>query len=280
MVLPIAGPSARRTGLDRPDTVTPMSRGPRQLTPLLATAILAVSIVGGCLPSPTSSTSSRPPSLAASARPSPTPRAFVKAIEAFADRVTSGKLTYRVGFKGIARSSTHTLPIAGSMDVAGPDFASSFTYDWSAEAAGYGKVRVQVRGVDDKGYIKSGSGDWRSIKNFGVGQSYVLFKNVKSSKDVRYLGAVRAGGKTYHKVGLTGALLMHPNTLPYLFAKEKVDETRLEVVIDDAGRPRSGTWSMRAQARVGIGDGQLQRLAYDLDLTFSKVGSKISIKRP
>jgi hypothetical protein len=257
-----------------------MSRGPRQLAPLIAIAVLATSIVGGCLPAARSSTSSTSPSSAASVRPSPTPPAFVKAIEAFADKVTSGKLTYRVGFKGTARSSTHTLPIAGSMDVAGPDFASSFTYDWSGEAAGYGKVRVQVRGVDDKGYIKSGSGDWRSIKNFGIGQSYVLFKNVKSSRNVRYLGVVRAGGKTYHKVGVTGALLMHPNTLPYLFAKEKVDETRLEVVIDDAGRPRSGTWSMRAQARVGDGDGQLQRLAYDLDLTFSKVGSKISIKRP
>jgi hypothetical protein len=185
-----------------------------------------------------------------------------------------------VAFKGTARSSTHTLPIAGSMDVSGADFASSFTYDWSDEGPGLGKVRVQVRAVKDKGYVKSGAAAWRTIKGFGIGQSYVLFKNVTSTKDVRYLGEAKVDGKVLHRISVPGALLIHPNTLPYLFAKEKVQDLRLEVLIDDAGRPRAGTWSMRAQARVGSGVGQLQRLAYDLELSFAKVGSKITIKRP
>jgi hypothetical protein len=258
-----------------------MSRGLPRLGPLLAIVLSAAAIVGACLPASRPTTTSAPEAIpSASVRPSPTPRAFVAAIEAFTERVTSGKLTYRVAFKGIARSSTHTLPIAGSMDVSGADFASSFTYDWSGEARGLSKVKVQVRAIDDTGYVKTGSAAWRTIKDFGIGRSYVLFKAVKTTKDVRYLGAVTIGGTTYHKIGVDGALLMHPNTLPYLFAKEKVDETRLEVVIDDSGRPRSGIWSMRAQARVGVGDGQLQRLAYDLELTFSKVGSKLAIKKP
>ena len=74
--------------------------------------------------------------------------------------------------------------------------------------------------------------------------------------------------------------LIHPNTLPFRFQRETVDESELEVLIDDAGRPRSGTWMMRGTARVGDGGGQLQRVIYELELTFSKDGSEISIRRP
>ena len=51
----------------------------------------------------------------------------------------------------------------------------------------------------------------------------------------------------------------------------------MELLIDDAGRPVSGTWQLSATARV---QGQLQEIAYDLDLTFSKVGQKMSIAKP
>ena len=60
------------------------------------------------------------------------------------------------------------------------------------------------------------------------------FKAVAEASDVRYLGAVKVGGKTFHRVGISGALLIHPNTIPYLFQKEKVDETTLELLIDDS----------------------------------------------
>ena len=255
--------------------------------PLAAAALAVAVLAAACLPTPAANTPGRTgpsavPSAgaSASAKASPTPRAFVAAIEAFAAQAAGGKMTYRVAFKGIASSSTHTLPIAGSMDVSGADFASSFTYDWTGEAPGLSKFRVQVRSVRGKGYVKAGPAAWRALSSFPVSQSYSLFKHVTSVKDVRYLGPARMDGKVFHKVAIPGALLMHPNTLPYLFAKEKVDQTYLEVVIDDAGRPRAGTWSMRAQARVGIGEGQLQRLNYDVDLTFAKVGAKLTIKRP
>ena len=96
----------------------------------------------------------------------------------------------------------------------------------------------------------------------------------------KYLGAVKVGGKAFHKIGLTGALLIHPNTIPGMSQKEKVDDTVLEVVIDDSGRPRSGTWTLWGKSRVGVGAGQLQRVVYELSLTFTKVGSKIKISRP
>jgi hypothetical protein len=260
-----------------------MSRGTRHVAFVVA-ALVCAAAGAACLPAPRSATlSSAQPGASqsvASARPSPTVKPFLAAIDKFTQRVTSGKLTYHVAFKGVVSASADQLPIVGSMDVAGADFASSFTYDFSQDYDGIGKVRVQVRGVKGKGYLKSGAAAWRSIKGFGIGQSYVPFKAVRAARDVRYLGAATTGGKTYHKVGVTGAVLIDPNTIPGMSQKEEIDLTELEVVIDDAGRPRSGTWKLWGKSRVGEGKGQLQRIVYELDLTFSKVGSKISIKRP
>ena len=270
--------------MDKPVTFRPMSRGIRHLASFVAAAVVALSVAAACLPPPRSSSSAPSPSAAgrprATAKPSPTLKPFRAAIEKFTERVTSGELTYHIAFKGVVSASADQLPIVGSMDVAGADFASSFTYDFSRDYDGIGKVRVQVRGVKGKGYLKSGAAAWRPIKTFGAGQSYVPFKAVKTADDLRYLGAVTTGGKTYHKIGVTGALLIHPNTIPGMSQKEQVDDTQLEVVIDDAGRPRSGSWKLWGKSRVGEGNGQLQRVVYELDLTFSKVGGKISIKRP
>lgn len=251
----------------------------------VAAAVLAAAMASGCLPAPSATSPAVPASSSSggaesSAKPSASPRAFVAAIDAFVERVTTGKLSYHVAFDGSVRASINLLPIVGALDVSGDDFSSSFTYDFSHDYTGIGKVRVQVRGVDGHGYVKSGAAAWRTIKNFGAAQSYVLFKNVKAPTDVRYLGAVRVTGKTLHKVAIPGALLIHPNTIPGMSQKEQIDDTELDVVIDDAGRPWSGTWKLWGKSRVGEGSGQLQRVEYDVDLTFSKVGSKITIRRP
>ena len=258
-------------------------RVPRMLA--VGAAMLAATMAGGCLPAPSATSPAVPatsssPAAESSAKPSASPRAFVAAIDAFVERVTSGKLTYHVAFDGSVRASINLLPIIGALDVSGENFQSSFTYDFSHDYSGMGKVRVQVRGVNGHGYVKSGAAAWRTIKNFGDSQSYVLFKNVKAPSYVKYLGAVRVTGNTLHKVAIPGALLIHPNTIPGMSQKEQVDDTELDVVIDDAGRPRSGTWKLWGRSRVGEGSGQLQRIEYDVDLTFSKVGSKITIRRP
>ena len=196
------------------------------------------------------------------------------------DRVASGKLTYRMAFKGIMRASADTLPIRGSMDVSGADFASSFTYDATGEFVGRGKIRVQVRAVRGNGYIKRDTAAWRSAKAYAKSQSFVPFRSVRRAADVRYLGKAKVGKATLHKIGVPGAVLIHPNTIPGLLQKEKVDLTELEVLIDDAGRPRSGAWRLWGQGRVGPGIGQLQRIMYELDLSFARVGKSVSIKRP
>jgi hypothetical protein len=257
--------------------------------PHIAGGAIAASflLLTACLPPPraaTGSPGSSPSSGPAVSVPppvsSPSPKPHAIAIAAFVERATSGKLTYHIDFKGTARASADYLPIVGTMDVAGADFASSFTYDFSRDYADLGKERVEVRAVKGKGYIKHGAKAWQAIKGFAVGHSYVPFKTVATADDVRYLGELKAGDATLHKVGITGAVLLHPNTIPYDVQKETVDDTELIVVIDEAGRPRSGTWKLWGKARVGSGAGQLQRVEYELDLTFSKVGTKISIKSP
>jgi hypothetical protein len=107
----------------------------------------------------------------------------------------------------------------------------------------------------------------------------VPFKGVKTAKNVRYVEPVEISGKAFHKVAVKGAVLIHPNTIPYMVYSEKIEESEMEFLIDTAGRPRSGTWTLRSRARVGVSR-QLQRIVYDLNVTFSKVGSKISVKRP
>lgn len=251
---------------------------------LVTATVLVVVTAGACLPPPNAATGDSPSAPAsqgpaATPRPSASPKPQDLAIAAFVKQVAGGKLTYRISFNGDVRLSADALPVTGSMDVAGGNFATSFTYNFEPEYPGLGKTRIQVRGVGSDGWIKRGSAAWRSIKSYGVAQSYVPFKDVQAAADVRYVGAAKISGKTFHTVTVKDAVLIHPNTIPYQVENEKVDESEIEFLIDDAGRPRSGTWMLRAQARVGA-SGQLQRVVYDLKVTFSKVGDKISVKRP
>jgi len=229
---------------------------------------------------PSAGSPSGVPGSSPAAAATPSPKAQDAAIAAFAKQVATGKLTYHVAFTGDVRASADRLPIVGAMDVAGNDFSTSFTYDFEPTYPGLGKVRVQVRGVDDRAWIKRGSAAWAAMKTYGIDQSYVPFKTVEAPRDVKYLGPVKIAGKTYYKVAVRDALLIHPNTIPYQIQREEVQETTLQVLIDDSGTPRSGSWELRGQARIGAGNGQLQHVVYDLTLTFSKVGSRISVKRP
>ena len=221
---------------------------------------------------------STPAAGAPTAAPSRAPKPYELAIAAFVKSVTGKKLSYRITYEGTTALSADTLPIAGRMDVSGADFASSWTYDLTKDY-GIGKIRVEVRGVKGKGYIRTDGGSWKTIKNFDAAESYVPFKAVTTVEDVTYLGPATIDGTEYHKFSIPKAVLIHPTTLPGLVKEEKVDDSKLELVIDDKGRPRRGTWDLKARARVGQ-SGQLQRVEYELDLRFSKVGDKLTIKRP
>jgi hypothetical protein len=219
-------------------------------------------------------------SVTATPRPSRAPKQYELAIAAFVKSVASKKLSYRIAFEGWTAMSASTPLVVGRMDVSGADFASSWTYDFSSDHPEIGKIRVEVRAVKGKGYIRSDGGAWKSIKGFDVAtDTYVPFKAVAEVKDVKYLGPATIKGTEFHKVSIPKAVLIHPTTIPGLVREEKVDTSTLELVIDDKGRPRRGVWHLDARARVGQ-SGQLQRVEYDLELAFSKVGAKLTIKRP
>jgi len=225
-----------------------------------------------------SATASTPATAPATAKPSRAPKPHELAIAAFVKSVTSKKLSYRIAYDGKTALSADTLAIVGRMDVSGADFAASWTYDFTKDY-GIGKIRVEVRGVKGKGYTRTSGGAWKAIKNFDASDSYVPFKAVATVEDVKYLGPATIDGTEYHKVSIPKAVLIHPTTLPGLVKEEKVDDSKLELVIDDKGRPRRGSWELKARARVGE-SGQLQRVEYELDLRFSKVGAKLTIRRP
>lgn len=247
---------------------------------VLTLAIVLIAV--GCA-SRSSTTTAQPigsVGAAASAPVAPSPSVptdgHVAAIEAFVDSVASGDLTYRVGYSGDLRMSSRVVKVKGSMDVVGSDFASAWTYDFHDVPTHH----LQVRGVDGKGYIKRQGKAWTRLKAFKEADSYAPFKAVHDATDVRYLGSETVDGRLLHHLSIPDAMLIAPTTIPYNVTNEKIEGTTLDVWIDDQGRPRVGTWELSATARIGEGRGQLQRLVYALDLTFSKVGSKLSVKAP
>jgi hypothetical protein len=256
--------------------------------PLVATLAAAL-ILAACGRDLSSFTSSARPTTAPGAspttavvaptvKPSRAPKAYDLAIAAFVKSATSKKLSYRITYDGKTALSADTLPIAGQMDVSGADFAASWTYDLTKDY-GIGKIRVEVRAVKGKGYIRTDGGSWKAVKGYDASDSYVPFKAVTTVEDVEYLGPAKIDGTEYHKVSIPKAVLIHPTTLIGAVREEKIDASKLELVIDDKGQPRRGTWELKARARVGQ-SGQLQRVEYELDLQFSKVGAKLTIKRP
>jgi hypothetical protein len=261
------------------------SRRTRTTTSYVLGTLLALA-VAACSPAidlPLLSPVASPPpdSSAVAVVPSATPasRGETAAIAAFVKSVTGGKLSYRVGFKGAVAATVNRLPIDGSMDVSGANFASSFTYDYSHDYRGIGKIRVQVREVGRKGYAKVGSAAWQTLKGYGEEDSNVPFAAVQGADDVTFMGPTKAAGRVAYRVSIPDAVLIHPGTIVGNVASERVGKTTLELVIDDQGRPIVGDWKLVGRARIGA-SGQLQEIVYDLHLTFSRIGVKVAIARP
>lgn len=250
---------------------------------MLAALLLVACTRTGWGPPTTSATADGAAGAVASARPSTGPRpsrapkAHELAIAAFVEHATSGTWTYRMSFKGVTAATADSLPTAGRMDVSGTDFASNFTYDYSKEYQGVGKIRVQIRAVNGKGYRKIESDPWRTIRGYRDEDTNIPFAAIRDIRDVDYLGPAEVDGKVLHKISVPNAVLIHPTTIEGFITEERIRRLTLELLIDDEGRPVSGTWRLSATARV---QGQLQEVAYNLDLTFSKVGAELAIKKP
>ncbi len=216
-------------------------------------------------------------------RLTPSPGPQDEAIARFVELVMAEDFSYRVAFKGGVGLSTAQLPIDGRTDVAGADFTTTFTYDFSKELKKFpdlpDHMKLSVRGVDGKGYMRRDSGSWSKIKVGAKGETSTAFWAVTAPKDITFVATDERESGTFYRILVPNAVLIHPITVPYSVRAEKVRTTSLEILIDADGRPVIGTWKASNQARVGQ-SGQLQGIAYELRLTFSRLGEPVEISKP
>jgi hypothetical protein len=257
--------------------------GARRRGGVLTGLVVALAIVGtGCGPAqptlvsePAASASVAPPPAATASRApaaSPTPAPGSAAIAAFVKSVTGGKLSYVATVKGRSRHTTDRLPVKGSISVSGRDYrvAADFTFD-----SGVG--RVDHRYVDGKAWVRFDTGKWTRVNGFKAANSMSPFAAVTGIEAVRYLETTTVDGKTRHRVEIDSVPLA-PSLIPAVnLTKETVTRGILTLLIDDAGRPVSGTARVDGTGRVS---GQLQEVIIELTLTFGKVGQKVTVSAP
>lgn len=241
-------------------------------------ALAPLPSLGGILASPSPSPSSSPdgasgvpdPSASASTTPAAaTALAVIDGLRAFAD--DPGR-TYRVSFTGDSRHTTDILKVSGTLDVSGDAAALGATFRFPREGTG----RTDYRLVDGSDWVRFDKGSWRTLKSPEPQVVLDPFAGLHDGTRVQYLGPV-TGEDGHHQVQLT-ATYLHPVLIPAgNLTAEKVTRTKLLLVTDAHGIPIRGTWTMRGQGRVS---GQLQAIAIDLDLRFSKIGEPLTIRKP
>jgi hypothetical protein len=246
-----------------------------------ATVVLMAALVIGCgatQPTQSSVAASSPPALTstppASHVPatSPSPAPEKAAIAAFVKLVTKSNFAYQATFKGLSRHTTARIPVTGAFAVSGRDYRLTAAFKFND-----GTATVEHRYVDGKGWVRFIGQGWARLTNFTPAFSMSPFAHVKMVGDVRFVGTEKAGGKTVHRIQID-SVPFHPSLIPATnLSQETVTSGMLELLIDDAGRPISGSASVNGTGRVS---GQLQEIVIELNLTFTKLGQKVTISAP
>ena len=215
----------------------------------VVSALFVAALVVGCgatqqSPSSVAPTGSEPPTLppvasrAPAVRPSPAPQAA--AIAAFVTLVTKTDFAYQATFKGLSRHTTARIPVKGTVAVSGGDYRLTAAFTFSTGAA-----TVEHRYVDGKAWARFDGQSWERLTNFTSAFSMSPFAFVKGVGDVRYVGTEKFGGKTVHRIQID-SVPFHPSLIPATnLTEETVTSGILELLIDDAGRPISGSASIK-----------------------------------
>jgi hypothetical protein len=207
--------------------------------------------------------------------PTPTPKpptAGELAAKAFYAKVQSGKMSYHASLTGNVAGAISGLSMDGAIDVAGEDYSQVVTYSFITPP----KVPVSVRVVDTKRWVRVDRSGWLKVSSSMASNS--PFADLSTGDGVQLVRTEHVGGKDLHHISMTGGLIIALDLIPAgNLTNERVNTTDLELVVDDAGNPLSGTWRLDGEARVS---GQLQGIKIEVDMTFTKVGSKILIKAP
>jgi hypothetical protein len=207
--------------------------------------------------------------------PTPTPKpptAGELAAKAFYDKVQSGKMSYHAALTGNIAGAISGLSIIGAIDVAGDDYSEALTYSFITPP----KVPVSVRVVDTKRWVRIDRSGWVKVSSSMASNS--PFADLSTGNGVQAVRTEHVGGKDLHHIAMTGGLIIAPELIPAgNVTNEKVIKTNVEVVVDDAGLPISASWRLDGEARVS---GQLQGMRIEVDMLFTRVGSKLTIKAP
>jgi len=253
--------------------------------PTLVACLAATVLLGGCQlvqrptpqpAAPTATPSATPVVPSGEPTPSPTPTADQVAIAAFLRRITSSDLRYQATFQGDARGAISVVTTKGRIDVVGRNY--SLFVDFSFTAPRYTE-RVEHRYVGGKAWLRR-NGRWSRFTSFLAERSMSPFAAIVDASDVTFLGVVRAKGTIPERYRIeipTGFFhpLMIPSTNVYV---ERIDRSKLELVIEANGVPVAGTSTISARARVG---GQLQEVVIQANLAFRALGStRIVVRAP
>lgn len=254
--------------------------GSRVLTVALLSALLGACAGSGASPAASIvETASPTPTIAPTPRPSPSPPPGAAAIAAFVARVTSGTFSYRMTLKGSVAAAVDRGQVTGRLDTSGRDYAMSLTFDFTEDYPGSPLLKVGVREVDGTGYLREDGDKWRTVSDYVPADSAVPFASIASEADVVYRETIDEGGKVRHRVAITSGVVIHPRDVPGQLTNERVRRTTIDLLIDDEGRPVSGTWELDATGRVGD-SGQLQQIAIEVELGFSKLDEPVTVERP
>jgi hypothetical protein len=258
-------------------SVAALSGGPLLLAVVFAALFAACGSQSTTPPGPT-----RPPTARLSAEPaassSPGPAASRDPGEAATTKffvfATDKKFAYQATFTGEERQTVNVLPISkGLLQVNGADVRVVATFTYSATD----RIAVEHRAVGGRGWLRFGANAWQRLTRFGAAQSMAAFAAVHAPPDVVYGGPVTTGGKTVYRVSMK-SVIVNPIMIPFINLSDvAVTDSKLQLLIDAAGRPLSGTATITGRGRIS---GQLQEIVIDLKLTFLKVGQKVTISAP
>jgi len=258
-------------------------RGERRIAVVATVAVFAF-IAAGCNATSTGPTASQPAGPSSTAGPSarPTAKPTVApsadpgqaAVRAFIALAADPKLSYQATFTGHQRASVTIVKITKGVTQAGNgDVLVRATFTFPSG----GTYLVEHRFVDGKAWLRMSPAAWARLPDFKPADTMAAFAAVHGNADVTYLGPKKVGGKTLYQVRIASAIV-NPVMVPAINLSERsVTSSRFDVLIDAAGRPVSGEAEITGRGRVS---GQLQEIAIDLAVTFSKVGGPVSITAP
>jgi len=175
--------------------------------------------------------------------------------------------------KGDVLLTVSDLAVSGTLSVSGTDVASTLHYAFE-----YGeKDTIDTRLVGGRQWVRTNGGAWKATK---VVTANVLnpFAGALQPGAIVDGGAKKVGPNSLRELQIRGGRLIDLTTVPAVnLTDERVTSAMLTVLVDGDGHPVSGHWMQRGQGRVS---GQLQEVDVDVDLTFSGVGSKVTVSAP